>query len=317
MTTLTTDTPLPPPPPPSKARRKPRSTPPPPLPAVGTPVPLHPEPAPCLDLGATLAEAAEAASQATERSECDIPSALAPAEPPPGRPLEEIAGDYRGVFHGSLWECARYAAEAVRAHGDTSLARLARLAEVDRPRLVEHALLGKYWSRDEDKVTPASASAHLYAVRLARKRLGRDADDQEVIRTARVVLLQSHDCKTIQALIRAEKHAAIVPPPVDQPEEPPPVDDEETAFAAVQTWLHGVRDYLASSPPAERYSRVVDALKAILAEANEARKVTEYQPEEDLDDDAGDADDGDDEDSLGDDDAGDQGDLDFDFDFEG
>lgn len=285
MTTLTTDTPPAPPPPPAKARRKPRSTPPPPLPAVGTPVPIHPDPAPGLDLGAALAKAAEAASRADGKSDSYTPSALAPVEARFGRPLEVIAGDYRGVFHGSLWECARYAAEAARAHGDTSLARLAQLADVDRPRLVEHALLGRYWGRDEDRVTPASASAHLYATRLARKRLGKDAADEAVIRTARIVLLQSPDCKSIQAQIRAEKHAAVVPPPVDPPKEPPPVDGEATAFEAVLTSLNGVRDYLASSPPAERFTRVVDALQAILAEANAAREVRVFEPDEDLDDD--------------------------------
>lgn len=312
-TTLTTDTP----PPPPKHGRKPRPTPPPPLPAVGTPVLVHPDPAsgPYQDLGAALAEAADGASRATERSDCDTPSALAPSVTQPGRPLELIAGDYRGVFHGSLWECARYAAEAARAHGDTSLARLAQLADVDRPRLVEHALLGRYWGRDEDRVTPASASAHLYATRLARKRLGKDAADEAVIKTARVVLLQSPDCKSIQAQIRAEKHAAVVPPPVDPPEEPPPVDGEATAFEAVLTSLHGVRDYLASSPSAERFTRVVDALQAILAEANAAREVRVFEPDGDLGDDTGD-DDGDDDDGLDSDDGEDDDESDLGGDFE-
>lgn len=90
------------------------------------------------------------------------------------------------------------------------------------------------------------------------------------------------------------------------------MDGEAAAFEAVLTSLHGVRDYLASSPPAERFTHVVDALQAILAEANEAREVRVFEPDENLDDDAGD-DDGDDEDGLDADDGADDGDLDDEF----
>lgn len=62
---------------------------------------------------------------------------------------------------------------------------------------------------------------------------------------------------------------------------------------------------------------MVDALRAILAEANEAREVRVFEPDENLDDDDGE-DDGDDEDGLDDDDGADDddGDGDLGCDFE-